>query len=76
MIGRRARRYDIIGAVAAVAIAGLAVFVGGGRGILAVEALAGLIPVPSAVWRCSMALELPVGVDPEYRRQYYAFPSA
>ena len=30
--------------------------------------------VPSAVWRCSMALGLPLGVDPEYRRQYYGFP--
>src|SRR5215203_6386874 len=39
-------------------------------------ALAVLLPVPSGVWRCSMALGVPVGVDPEYRQQYYAFPSA
>lgn len=39
-----------------------------------VAVLTALMPVPSALWRCSMALGLPVGVDPEYRRQYYAFP--
>ena len=33
-----------------------------------------LTTVPSALWRCSMALGLPLGVDPEYRRQYYGFP--
>lgn len=35
-----------------------------------------LTTVPSAVWRCSMALGLPVGVDPGYRRQHYSFPGA
>lgn len=37
-------------------------------------ALAVLTTVPSALWRCSMALGLPVGVDPAYRREHYGFP--
>ena len=39
-----------------------------------VAVLTALTPVPSALWRCSMALGLPLGVDPDYRRQNYAFP--
>lgn len=33
-----------------------------------------LITLPSALWRICMALGLPVGVDPEYQRQWYRFP--
>jgi hypothetical protein len=39
-------------------------------------ALTVLLPVPSALWRWAMALGIPVGVDPEYRRLHYSFPSA
>lgn len=30
--------------------------------------------VPSGIWRISMALGFPVGVDESYRRQHYEFP--
>lgn len=36
--------------------------------------LAALTPIPSGLWRMSMAFGLPVGVDPAYRRQNYGFP--
>ena len=36
--------------------------------------LAVLTTVPSGIWRCSMALGLPVGVDETYRRELYGFP--
>ena len=36
--------------------------------------LAALTPVPSALWRLSMALGLPVGVDETYRQTHYGFP--
>ena len=36
--------------------------------------LAVLTTVPSGIWRCSMALGLPVGVDETYRREHYGFP--
>jgi len=39
-----------------------------------VAVLTALTPVPSALWRCAMALGPPLGVDPAYRRQHYAFP--
>lgn len=39
-----------------------------------VATLAVLTPVPSGIWRCSMALGLPVGVDGTYRREHYGFP--
>ncbi len=34
-----------------------------------------LTTVPSGVWRCSMALGLPVGVDDNYHRDHFGFPS-
>ena len=39
-----------------------------------VAVLAVLTTVPSGIWRCSMALGLPVGVDESYRREHYGFP--
>jgi hypothetical protein len=33
-----------------------------------------LLTLPSGLWRICMALGLPVGVDPEYQRQFYGFP--
>ncbi len=36
--------------------------------------LAVLTTVPSGIWRCALALGLPVGVDESYRREHYGFP--
>jgi hypothetical protein len=36
--------------------------------------LAVMTTVPSGIWRLSMALGLPVGVDESYRREHYGFP--
>ena len=36
--------------------------------------LAALTTVPSGIWRISMALGLPVGVDEQYRQEHYGFP--
>ncbi len=33
-----------------------------------------LTTVPSGLWRCSMALGLPVGVDDHYHRAHFGFP--
>ena len=36
--------------------------------------LAVLTTVPSGIWRCALALGLPVGVDESYRSAHYGFP--
>ena len=36
--------------------------------------LAVMTTVPSGIWRLSMALGLPVGVNESYRREHYGFP--
>lgn len=33
-----------------------------------------LTTVPSGIWRCALALGLPVGVDENYRLEHYSFP--
>ena len=33
-----------------------------------------LTTVPSGLWRCSMAIGLPVGVDDRYHREHFGFP--
>ena len=44
------------------------------RWSLRAATLAVLTTVPSGIWRCSMALGRPVGVDEAYRREHYGFP--
>ena len=36
--------------------------------------VAALTTVPSGLWRTAMALGAPLGVDPAYRQEHYAFP--